>query len=265
MLYFIEMRTIGLKRCASPNEPWIQYWQPKPQARLRLFCFHYAGGGASLFRLYPTHVPAEIEIWPVQLPGREQRRLEQPFSALPALIDALQQALLPYFDGPYAFFGHSMGALVSFELARALRRRGHRPGPLHLGVSGHRAPQIPNHKTPTYNLPEPQFLEALRHLNGTPEEVLRHDELMQLLLPVLRADFAVCETYSYRPEAPLACPISAFGGRNDVDVPTTSLEAWREQTQNTFRCRFFAGDHFFLHKEQQALLTALSQDLQAYL
>jgi len=247
--------------CIAPSTTWIQYQRPKPQARIRLFCFPYAGGGASIFRSFAASTPPEIEVWPVQLPGRENRLAEKPFSRLDDLIEALKPALLPYLDMPYAFFGHSMGALICFELTRALRRNGHLPGPVRLLVSGHRAPQLPALRSPIHHVSDLQFVEELRHFNGTPEAVLQHAELLQLLLPLLRADFALCETYAYTQEQLLTCPISAFGGLQDEDVPHSSLQAWCEQTSGAFKVRFFAGDHFFLYPEQANLLAALSQDL----
>ncbi len=146
----------------------------------------------------------------MQLPGRESRLRDPCFTGLEPLV----QALPPYLDMPYAFFGHSLGALIGFELARALVRES-RPGPVHLFVSDHSAPQIQNPDPPIHQLPEPDFIKKLRHLNGTPGEVLQHAELMALLLPVLRADFAINETYVYIPGSLLDCPISAFGGLQD--------------------------------------------------
>src|SRR5262249_55388812 len=152
-----------------------------------------------------------------------------------------------------AFFGHSMGAMISFELARYLRRK-HRLSPHHLFVSGRRAPQIPMTEAPSYNLPESGFYEKLRLLNGTPTEVLEQPELMELVLPMLRADFSVVETYAYTTDAPLDCPVTAFGGLQDHRVERGMLEAWREQTTSTFTLRMLPGDHFFLNIEQTLLL-----------
>jgi medium-chain acyl-[acyl-carrier-protein] hydrolase len=240
---------------------WVQYWQPRPKARIRLFCFPYAGGGASIFRTWHESLPQEIEICPVQLPGREGRLLEPPFSDLPSLIARLAEALYPLLDRPYAFFGHSMGAILSFELTRYLRREGDSRHPRHLFVSARRAPQVPDLDPPTAHLPEPEFIEELQRLKGTPEAVLQNEELLRLLLPLLRADFTLCENYAYEEDKALACPITAFGGLYDVDVTRQMVAAWREQTSSAFKSRFFNGDHFFLQKERDALLTALLQDL----
>ena len=244
------------------SRSWLPSLGKRPSGRLRLFCFPYAGGGASLFHPWSELVSPEIEVCPVQLPGREARLSEQAFSQMDTLLDPLVDILLPYLDRPYAFFGHSMGALISFELARTLRRKALSLQPLRLIVSGRRAPHLPNRHPPTYHLSEEDFIAELRRLKGTPEAVLQHPELLHFLLPFLRADFALCETYSYTPEPPLACPISAMGGLQDSEAPPEDIAAWNKQTINAaFKLRFFAGDHFFLHKEQSALLRALTQDL----
>jgi medium-chain acyl-[acyl-carrier-protein] hydrolase len=242
------------------NSPWFRYWQRKPHARVRLFCFPYAGGGASLFRTWSEHLSQEIEVCPIQLPGREERLLDRPFSTLSSLLEALAPLLQPYLDMPYALFGHSMGAMISFELARYFSRT-HNLEPIHLFVSGHRAPQIPRQDPPTHNLPEPEFIDELHRLKGTPEKVLQSEELLRLLLPLLRADFALCETHSYTHQNPLKCPLSAFGGLQDTDVSRDYIAAWQKQTRGPFKMRFFRGNHFFLQKEQASLLHALTIDL----
>ncbi len=240
---------------------WLPGWQQKPKADLRVFCFPYAGAGASLFRSLSEQAPACIEICPVQLPGRENRFAEAPFFSLEVLVATLSHIMLPYLERPYVFFGHSMGALISFELACALRRKGHTPGPERLYISGHRAPHLPQPQPLLHRLADPQLIEALRSLHGTPEEILNNTELLRLLLPLLRADLAMCETYHYQPEPPLSSPISAFGGLQDQSVPRESLLAWREHTSSSFQVRFFPGDHFFFHTEQEALLTTFLDDM----
>lgn len=244
----------------STTASWIQHTQQRQEGNLRLFCFPYAGGGASIFRTWSDILPRQIEVCPIQLPGRENRLLESPFTEIAALLDSLGQALLPYLDMPYALFGHSMGALISFELARYLRRE-QGLSPKHLFVSGCCAPQIRDVDLPIHQLPETAFLAELRSLKGTPEAVLQNAELVRLLLPGLRADFAMCETYHYTHEEPLACPISAFGGLQDGEVNRNNLAGWREQTQNSFKLRFFVGNHFFVNTARFSLLQALAQDI----
>ena len=240
------------------NKPWVVV--SKVQPRLRLFCFPYAGGGSSIFRLWSNGLPADVEVCPVYLPGRESRLNEAAFTQISPLVQTVAQVLHPHLNTPFAFFGHSMGALISFELARYLRRSHHRL-PTHLFVSSHRAPQLPRLEPDTYNLPEPAFIDAVYRLGGTPQEVLQHEELVQMLLPTLRADFTLCETYLYSKEEPLTCPITAFGGEQDHTVSAQQLSAWREQTQSAFTLHMLPGDHFFLQKYQHLLLRALSRQL----
>jgi medium-chain acyl-[acyl-carrier-protein] hydrolase len=241
-------------------ERWLAYREASPRARLRMFCFPYAGGGASAYRGWGASLPQEVEVCPVQLPGREGRLREQPFTQAAEMITGIADALTPWLDLPYVFFGHSMGAMIGFELTRELRRRG-KTLPLHLFVSGRRAPQLPARDSPIHDLPEPEFIERLRELNGTPEEVLQHAELMKLLIPLLRADFAVNETYDFVEEAPIEPGISAFGGLGDIDVSREDVEAWGPMTRGRFRMRMMPGDHFFLHPQKDLILESVARDL----
>lgn len=241
----------------STVSPWLPYWQRKAHPRVRLFCFPYAGGGASLFRLWSEQLPAEIEVCPVQLPGRENLFQIKPFEHLSPLVETLGSILRPYLDMPFLFFGHSMGALIGFELARHLRNSGLEAAPMYLFMSGHRAPHLPDPRPPRHLLPEEAFVQELRRLQGTPEAVLQNQELLHLILPLLRADFSVCETYTYIADKPFPCPIMAFGGLDDEAVSRNELAAWQAQTCGTFKQRFFPGGHFFLHTEQTLLLHAI--------
>jgi medium-chain acyl-[acyl-carrier-protein] hydrolase len=241
------------------STPWITYYKPNPHARLRLFCFPYAGGGTAVFRTWVDRMPDTVEVCPVQLPGRETRVMEAPFNRLSTLVRAAAQALLPYLEKPFAFFGHSMGALVSFELARQLRRE-HDLAPAHLFVSGRWPPQMLDRSDPTYDLPDAQFMKELHSLNGTPKKVLEHPALMALMLPMLRADFEVCQTYGYVDEPPLNCPLTVFGGLQD-EPDRKSLDTWREQTTASFSLRMLPGDHFFLHTARSQLIRIIAQEL----
>ncbi|MUL37888.1 thioesterase II family protein [Gloeocapsopsis dulcis] len=233
---------------------------PNPHASLRLFCFPYAGGNSLIFRPWLKSLPTTVEVCPVELPGRGIQMKLAPISRLELLIKSLASTLLPHLNQPFAFFGHSMGALISFELTRLLRRE-YNISPVHLFISGRRAPQIPDPKPPIHALPEPEFIEELRRLNGTPQAVLENTELMQLLIPTLRADFAVLETYAYTPEPTLNVPITTFGGLQDSEVNFDELQAWQAQTHSTFSQQMFPGNHFFLHSAQSLLLQSLSQQL----
>jgi surfactin synthase thioesterase subunit len=247
----------------SETNDWISCPKPNPEADVRLFCFPYAGGGKVIYREWPTRLPENIEVNIIELPGRWPRLNEDAFTDCAALVRALKPNLLTYQDKPIAFFGHSMGALISFELARSLRRE-HSIEPVHLFVSGSAAPQFGGLKPRTYDLPEPEFIEELRRLNGTPKEVLANEELMQLIIPMLRADLAVCQTYEYVDEPAFRCPISAFGGVEDREASRKRLEAWRKQTTGAFSLRMLPGDHFFLHTATTPILQAISDDLDSH-
>jgi medium-chain acyl-[acyl-carrier-protein] hydrolase len=249
-----------VKPSGQPSERWLAYREVNPRARVRMFCFPYAGGGASVYRGWASLLPADVEVCPVQLPGRESRLRDQPFSRPEPMIETLAEVLQPYMDLPFVFFGHSMGGMISFELARELRRRG-RKLPLALFVSGRRAPQVPAREEPIHELPEPEFIAKLRELNGTPEEVLQHAELMKLLMPILRADFAVNETYVYTEEEPFDLALSAFGGLGDEEVTREDVEGWRQHTRGRFRMRMLPGDHFFVHSAKDLILEAVARDL----
>jgi medium-chain acyl-[acyl-carrier-protein] hydrolase len=243
------------------SDRWLAYTRPNPCSRLRLFCFPYAGGGASIFRAWSHSLPETVEVCPVELPGRGTRLMEPPFTEFSSLSVTTTNALYPYLDQPFALFGHSVGALIAFEVARRLRRE-HSLSPVYVFVSGCRGPQLPVPKPYISTLPEDNLLEELRRLNGTPKEVLEQAELMQLMIPILRADFAVDESYTYLPDSPLDCPISAFGGLQDPIVRREELAAWAEQTQASFTLRMLPGDHFFLNTMQSLLLALLAHELQ---
>ena len=244
----------------SSDNRWLAVSTLNPRARLRLFCFPYSGAGPSIFRAWLRSLPADIEVCPVRLPGRENRIDERPFTEMTSLVPATANALRSYLDRQFAFFGHSMGALLSFELARYLRRVCG-ASPVQLFVSGHGAPQLRDDEPPRYALPEAEFVAKLRELHGTPDEVLDNLELRQLLLPILRADFEVCETYVYEHDEPLDCPIAAFGGADDAYVSRAHLEAWRPHTRATFSTRLLPGDHFFLNSAPVQLLRLIAADL----
>lgn len=240
--------------------PWLYYFKPNPKASVRLFCFHYAGGNALIYRTWAQKLPPSVEVVAIQLPGRATRMHQPLVSKVTDLVEPIAEALAPFLNEPFAFFGHSMGALITFEVARFLRRE-KRALPSHMFVSGRSAPQLNSEHPPLYNLPKDELLAELQQLEGTPREVLEHPELMELMLPMLRADFSICDTYEYTAETPLACPITAFGGLQDFDVSRRRIEAWREQTSATFTLRMFPGNHFFIHSNETLLLNLLATQL----
>ena len=233
--------------------------RPTPQAHSRLFCFPYAGGGVPLFRNWPAGLPG-IEVWVANLPGRGSRFREEPPTSMPVLVEALAGWLAAHGDSrPFAFFGHSMGARVAFELARELRRQGEALA-AQLLVSACPAPQLPRGR-PVHTLPKDALLAELERRKGIPQTVLAERELMELLLPTLRADLTLYETAVYSSEPPLQLPIAAFGGRDDPLVDHEALAAWAEQTTGSFEMSFFAGDHFFLRTAEEQLLSAIERYL----
>jgi medium-chain acyl-[acyl-carrier-protein] hydrolase len=229
-------------------------------AGVRLFCFPYAGGGSQIFHAWSRQLESNIEDVPALLPGRESRLGEPARTRLDPIVDALAVDILPYLDKPFAFFGHSMGALISFELARRLRQE-HKIEPDHLFISGRRAPQLPEKDPPIHELPTADFVAEVGRLNGTPGEVFEHAELRELLVPLLRADFAVCHTYAYLAGEPLSCSLTLFGGLADEHASREDLEPWCIQTKGVCRLHQFPGDHFFINTEQAAILRLIGAEL----
>lgn len=244
----------------STSNTYFLRQRPVSQPRLRLFCFPYAGGNAFIYRSWGDQLPSHVELYSIQFPGRGSQLRQPAFTRLSAMLDFLYQGIVPLLDKPFAFFGHSMGALICFELARHLGVQ-QSLEPLGLFLSGRGAPTIKSDEPITFDLPEDEFISELRRLNGTPREVLEHPELLQLMLPILRADFELCQTYSFTSTARLNCPIFVYGGLQDEEVPRENLEAWRDQTTSALTVRMFPGDHFFLHASQSLLLRSLSSDL----
>ncbi len=238
---------------------WFSNLRPNPRANIRLFCVPYAGGGAQIYQQWPDLLPPTFEVWAVNLPGRGKRLIEPSFPDLPSLVAALTEAFRPLLDKPFALFGHSMGALIAYETARALRKI-NSPMPVHFFASGCFAPHLPD-PYPIHHLPHQEFLNELRRLGGMPKEVLESQELMELILPSLRADFTATEEFVYQDELPVPFPISVFGGWRDHLTTKESLEAWRIHTTGYFAMRMLPGDHFFIHSTQSLLLDLIVSEL----
>jgi medium-chain acyl-[acyl-carrier-protein] hydrolase len=246
----------------SLSNPWIVCRKSRPRATVRLFCLPYAGGSAAIFRNWSRSLPGFIEVCPIQLPGRGERFGEQPFTSMNLLVDAIEPAIVSWLDKPFAFFGHSMGARIAYELSHKLRS-GRRLEPKHLFVSARSAPQLAIDTPLTFNLPERDFLDGIRRLNGTPRELLANPELMEMMLPLLRADFELIETVPYLERPHLTCPVTALGGTADQDVLPAHLEAWGELSSGKFRMRMFPGDHFFLGTHESEVVQVIAEQLAA--
>ena len=240
---------------------WVRCPRPSDQATVRIFCLPFGGGGAAIFREWPRDLWPTIEVWHVQLPGREARHREPALTSMDALVAPLAEAMQPHLDRPFAVYGHSMGALIGYELARLLRRLG-APAPVHLFVSARRGPHVADSHPPLHTLPDPDLVAQLtRRYNGMPRAVLESAELLRMFIPIVRADLTMTETYAYVPEEPLARPISAFGGLDDGAVTRDDLAAWGDQTRASFTLRMLPGGHFFLQTLRPRLLAAIAADL----
>jgi medium-chain acyl-[acyl-carrier-protein] hydrolase len=244
------------------NDKWIQNRGSNPAARMRLFCFAYAGGSASVFRGWAGSLPVTVEVCPVQLPGRENRYREKLITDFDELVASLSQALRPALDLPFAFFGHSLGALIAFEVARKIEQNPLVRGRLQqLFVSASRAPQFRTPDDETYKMPREQFIERLREMGGTPAEILQNTELLDFLLPIVRADFQLLASYTYRPGLTLKCPVTIFGGEQDHQISREQLEGWQVQTGGSTELKMFSDNHFFLNSQSQQVLHELTQRL----
>jgi medium-chain acyl-[acyl-carrier-protein] hydrolase len=212
--------------------------------------------------MWPNWFPASIQVCPVQLPGRGTRISEPLITQLSSMVNLLTEVFRNSLDKPFAFFGHSMGAIISFELSRRLRTQ-YGVQPQCLFISGRPAPQIPDRESPTYNLSDSVFLDELKRINGTPREIFEHPELINLMLPVLRSDFEVCQTHTYVEEPPLDCPITVFGGIHE-NITCDDLKAWAKQTVNRSSLHLLPGDHFFVRSEGKTIVQIILNQLEPF-
>jgi surfactin synthase thioesterase subunit len=246
------------------SNPWLWISRPNPAARLRLFCLPYAGGGATTFRTWHAHLPGDVEVCAVQLPGRENRFPEPPFTDLVELAQALPRHLLASLDRPFALFGHSMGALIAYELAQRLFRQYGR-APTHLFVSGRGGPFVPRTGAVLHTMPADEELlaELQRRYGHIPAVMFEDAELRELFVRLLRADLTLVETYRCAVATPLPCPVVALGGACDRDASPDGLRTWQPLTAATFAMHVFPGGHFYFSDRVQPLLATISGYLQA--
>lgn len=245
--------TTGLLRFGHSSHP-----------SMRLFGFPYAGGGASVFRRWPAMLPASVELLAIQLPGTESRVRETPLEAITDMVAQLAPLIVARSELPFAFFGHSLGAVLAFEVTRALRRAGARM-PMALMVSGRRGPRIPDRHAPLRHFPDHEFVRQIdARYGGIRHEVFQHPDLMALLLPGLRASITALETHQFEDEPPLSCPLVALGGASDPMAPEADIDAWREETLGPFTSRTFPGDHFYLLHHPDPVIAEVVATLRAY-
>ncbi len=246
----------------KPTSDWLVFPKPNQHATFRLFCFPYAGAGSMVYRTWPDGLPPQVEVVSILYPGRESRLRVTPCVTMQTMILALVEEILPKLDMPFAFYGHSLGGLIAFELTRELRRR-QWSQPTRLFISSRRAPQLPDPNPPISHLSGDAFAQAIqKRYNGIPKIIQQDPDLMDIFLPILRADFSIFETYQYLQEPVLDIPISAYYGLQDHTITAQDVSAWQDQTHHPLSLQAFPGDHFFIQAQRLALLETLSQALE---
>ena len=241
---------------------WFSQAELSAAGGVRLFCIPFAGGGPSAYLEWVRYLPPEIEPFSVNLPGRGSRLDEPPIRRMTELVARLLPDTLERIDRPYALFGHSMGAHVAWELASQLQDRG-APAPLVLFVSARRAPQLPERNTLPSRLDDAAMLNMAISVYGLKAGIRLDSEVLRVLLPALRADFEVIDSYDWVAHPPLDCPIVAFGGADDYTVDPSELGAWSELTSRGFSFRPLPGSHFFFQADGQQLATLVASSIRA--
>jgi len=240
---------------------WVSATPPRSNhQKASLFCFPYAGGGIVAYHAWKNILHPDIALLRMQLPGRETRLREKPFTSFFPLIEELVSAIAPWLDSPFVFYGHSLGALIAFEVARMLRDRG-KPLPLHLFISSFRAPHLPDPDQMISKLPENQFIERLKQYDGIAPAIVANSELMGIYLPILKADFSILSSYHYTQKAPLPCPITAFAGLSDPKISAEEIAEWQDHTTGGYNSHFFPGGHFFINESQSEMLAHMNRYL----
>ncbi|WP_224248794.1 thioesterase II family protein [Hyalangium gracile] len=248
----------GTGPTSAATKAWFPYWKPQPGARLRLFCFPFAGGSASVLHRWASLGPS-VEVIAVQYPGRETRFHEPPFRRVSALVDTLGPVMLPLLDRPFAFFGYSLGTVISLMLSYWLRRSG-APSPRGVMMAAGLPPKLWRPRN-TYTLSDEGLIGELRRYGAAPPQVLANRELMELLLPMVRADFEMLDTFVHPEEAPLSVPMAVWGGTEDRQPTPESLQTWRDYTTQDFSLQIIPGGHFFIHSAADVLREAVERTL----
>ncbi|MEU5422155.1 thioesterase II family protein [Streptomyces sp. NPDC001407] len=243
------------------NGLWVRRFHPRPDAATRLVCLPHAGGSASFYFPVSQAMPDDVDVICLQYPGRQDRRAEPLIDNIPELADRVFAALLPWADRPLAFFGHSMGATLGFEVARRFERE---KGIVLAGLfaSARRAPSRHRHET-VHQRDDDGLIAELKGLSGTDSQLLGDEEILRMVLPAIRADYHAAETYTYEPGEPLHCPVTALTGDDDPKVTLEEAQAWAEHTEGPFDFHVYPGGHFYLASHQKALNTLMADHLRA--
>ncbi|HET8659299.1 MAG TPA: alpha/beta fold hydrolase [Micromonosporaceae bacterium] len=248
-----------MTRPSAGSDTWIRRYHPAPDSTVRLVCFPHAGGSATFYLPVSAKMPPAIEVCAVQYPGRQDRRAEPGIESIPALADAIFDTVRPLSDRPLAFFGHSMGAIVAYEVALRMERYGMAPL-VRLFASGRRAPSRYRPET-VHQQGDQGIIAELRELSGTNANMLGDPEMLEMILPAIRADYRAIETYRHVSDQPVSCPVTALVGDSDPRVTLDEAKAWEGHTTGPFDLRVFPGAHFYLIEQGQAVIQVLIEEL----
>ncbi|MFJ5309712.1 thioesterase II family protein [Streptomyces sp. NPDC088350] len=242
---------------AQQDSLWIRRYHPRPHSDVRLVCLPHAGGSASFFYPVATAMPASVDVLALQYPGRQDRRTEPCLTSVSEIADQVVTALVPWADRPLLFFGHSLGATLGFEVARRLERE-HGIVLAGLFVSARRAPSRKRWET-VHQRSDAGIIDEMRRLNGTDVGLLTDPDVLDMVLPAIRADYQAVETYEYEPGPKLRCPVVCLVGDDDPKVDQDEARAWSEHTEGSFELRVFTGGHFYLSSHQTAIVDLIAQ------
>lgn len=246
------MRTLSKQMKKETTETNSWFFRPKAnrKAKLRLFCFPYAGGTAQIYHSWPDLLPDEIEMIAIQYPGHIKSLQAKLFNRMSELVEAIYDQIKGCMDKPYAFFGHSMGAMITYDLAQYICTK-KAPPPVHLFQAARRAPHIQSIQPALHSMSTAEIISVMRSFRMLPEEVINNEYILQLILPGIIADFEMVETWQYNPHSsPLPIPITAFCGVNDNQAAHNDMEEWRKHTVKEFNIFIYPEQHFFIHNEQ---------------
>jgi len=242
----------------ADNRSWYLEYKKNPDATIRLFCFHHSGGGASAYYPWADYLLPKIEMIAIQLPGRESRFTEPLNNNLRDITAKLSDGFAIYKDKPFFVFGHSLGALISFEFIKSIHQL-YSLSPRHMIVSATKAPHLPFRMKHLSQLDDKALKEELKNYNGIDERILNNDELLDLFLPIIKNDFSIYEHYNFLESMSIPCDILAISGDQDQTVSPKEILAWAQYTEGKFEHISFPGKHFFIKDHQKKILEMINQ------